>query len=43
MADLAERVNAELANIDGILSRLPPAESLASLSELELAGVLPLC
>lgn len=42
MADLVERVDAELANIEEVLSRIPPAESLASLSELELAGVAAL-
>lgn len=42
MADLAERIVAELENIDRILARLPPAKDLPGLSELELAGVAAL-
>lgn len=42
MADLAQRIDAELENIDGVLERLPPAASLPDLSELELAGVVAL-
>jgi uncharacterized protein YutE (UPF0331/DUF86 family) len=42
MAELAERVAAEFENIDSVLSRVPSAESLPDLSELELAGVAAL-
>ena len=42
MADLRECVAAELENIDGVLALVPSAESLPSLSELELAGVAAL-
>jgi len=42
MADLAERIAAELENIDGVLARVPPAEELPNLSDLELAGVAAL-
>lgn len=39
MANLAEHLTAELENMEGLLSRVPDAESLPGLSELELAGV----
>jgi len=39
MASLAERIAAELENIDNIVSRIPPAGNLPNLSDLELAGV----
>ncbi len=42
MADLSDRIAAELENIDSVLDRLPPADSLPNLSELELAGVAAL-
>lgn len=42
MAELAERVAAELENIDSVLARLPAVESLPDVSELELAGVAAL-
>jgi len=42
MANLAARVNAELENIKQVLQQLPPAEKLAGLSQLELAGVAAL-
>ena len=42
MADLSERIAAELENIDGIIGRIPPASTLTALSELELAGVAAL-
>ena len=39
MADLRQAVEAELENIDAVISCLPPAATLGRLSELELAGV----
>jgi hypothetical protein len=42
MAELPEKIAAEFENIDGVLSRLPPSDSLPDLSELELAGVAAL-
>jgi len=39
MARLSERIAAELENIDGITTRIPPADTLPDLSELELAKV----
>ena len=39
MADLSEKIAAELENIDGVLKRMPPADALPDLSELEIAGV----
>jgi hypothetical protein len=42
MAELAEKIAAELENIDGVLARLPPADLLPDLSELELAGAAAL-
>lgn len=42
MAELRERIAAELENIDSVLARLPTAESLPELSELELAGAAAL-
>lgn len=42
MAELREMIAAELENIDGILTRLPEADRLPHLSELELAGVAAL-
>ena len=42
MANLAERISAELENIDGVLARIPAADTLSDLSELEPAGVAAL-
>jgi len=42
MAELVECVGAELENIDGVLARVPSADNLSTLSELELAGVAAL-
>ncbi|MDP6524849.1 MAG: hypothetical protein QGH15_11560 [Kiritimatiellia bacterium] len=42
MADLPERISAELENIDGVLARIPSDKVLPDLSELELAGVAAL-
>ena len=42
MAEVRERVAAELENIDRVIAQLPDVHSLASLSELELAGVAAL-
>jgi hypothetical protein len=42
MADLAERIDAELENLDRILVKIPTSVELPSLSELELAGVAAL-
>ena len=42
MADLREKVEAELANINDVLRRLPPSQQCSTLSELELAGVATL-
>ena len=42
MADFKDRVEAELENIEQVLSRLPKSSSLPNLSELELAGVAAL-
>lgn len=42
MADFKQRIEAELENIQKVLSRLPDNRSLSSLSELELAGVAAL-
>ena len=42
MAELIERIAAELENIDGVLALVPSAGSLPELSELELAGVAAL-
>ena len=42
MAELVERIAAELENIDGVLALVPSAGSLPELSELELAGVAAL-
>lgn len=42
MADVRERVAAEIDNIEGVLNRMPPAEALGRLSDLELAGVAAL-
>ncbi len=35
MADLPERIAAELENIDGVLARVPAVDSLPDLSELD--------
>jgi hypothetical protein len=42
MAELAEKIAAELENIDSVLARIPEADALPDLSELELAGVAAL-
>ena len=42
MADLAEKIAAELENIDRVLARMPAADLLPDLSELELAGAAAL-
>jgi hypothetical protein len=42
MAELRERVAAELENIDRVIAQLPDVHSLASLSDLELAGMAAL-
>jgi uncharacterized protein YutE (UPF0331/DUF86 family) len=42
MADIRERIQAEFENIERALSELPDADSLPSLSSLELAGVATL-
>jgi uncharacterized protein YutE (UPF0331/DUF86 family) len=42
MADLGERIAAELENIDSVLAIIPPADALPDLSELELASVAAL-
>lgn len=42
MADFKQRIEAELENIQKVLSRLPDSQSLPDLSELELAGVAAL-
>jgi len=39
MAELHEYIEAELENIDRVVSELPDSDSLAKLSALELAGV----
>ena len=42
MANLADRIEAELDNIQEVLDRIPPSEKLSSVTELELAGVATL-
>jgi uncharacterized protein YutE (UPF0331/DUF86 family) len=42
MAELRDRIRAEIENIDGLLRNLPSAEALPALSALELAGVAAL-
>ena len=42
MADLGEKIAAELENIDSVLALIPPVDALPGLSELELAGVAAL-
>ena len=42
MAELQERIAAELENIDAVVARLPQADLLSELSELELAGTAAL-
>ena len=42
MATIHELVEAELENIEHIISELPPLDSLSNLSTLELAGVAAL-
>jgi hypothetical protein len=42
MAEISERVAVELENIDGVLARIPAAEALSGMSELEVAGVAAL-
>ena len=42
MADLAQRVDAELENLGNALKRLPTAQEIPALSELELAGTAAL-
>jgi hypothetical protein len=42
MADLGEKVAAEIENIDSVLALIPPVDALPDLSELELAGVAAL-
>lgn len=42
MADIKERIQAELENIDKVLKDLPGAHELSNLSTLELAGVAAL-
>ncbi|MDE3058969.1 MAG: hypothetical protein KGJ59_13540 [Bacteroidota bacterium] len=42
MADLKERVNAEIENINDVLVKLPSREKLSGLSVLELAGTAAL-
>lgn len=39
MADLQEKIQAELDNIAAVVAQLPPSDSLAKLSQLELAGI----
>jgi len=39
MADLWEYIEAEFENVENVLSKLPDADSLKTLSPLELAGV----
>lgn len=42
MADFQQRIEAELENIQKVLSRLPRSKVLSELSELELAGIAAL-
>ncbi len=42
MAKLNERIEAELENIQEVLNRIPPANKLSTLKDLELAGVATL-
>lgn len=42
MAEVRERVEAELENIERVVGELPGSDSLANLSSLELAGVAAL-
>ena len=42
MANLSDRVNAELENIQQVLDKSPPIDKLNKLSVLELAGVATL-
>lgn len=42
MADFKQRIEAELENIQKVISKLPESQSLSSLSELEVAGVAAL-
>lgn len=42
MADLKDRVNSELENIEEVLNQLPLKEKLSGLSTLELAGTAAL-
>jgi len=42
MADLRERIQAELENIDQTLINIPDKNALSTLSTLELAGVAAL-
>ncbi len=42
MAEVHERIEAELENIERVVTELPSDDSLASLSSLELAGVAAL-
>lgn len=42
MADVREKITAELENIERVLEQLPGPDSIAKLSSLELAGVAAL-
>jgi len=42
MADISQKIQAELENIDGVLNEIHPYSILHTLSTLELAGVAAL-